>query len=168
MGGRFRDRRQRKLRRVLAVDPGKTMGWALFHDSKLMAAGCCTREALQFGALSAQARAARHSLPPSELEEDCSVIGEIPSYRGRQGKNKGSPDDLIWLGVQLGQATGLYMRKVEVVDFVTPNEWKGSVSKEICHERVKKILGPDEEMPENENARDAVGVGLWYLGRYRR
>ena len=169
MGSRVRNRAARRLRWVLALDPGTHMGWALFHEGKLVASGHCKRQALQKGALTPQAQRAGHTLPPEVLEPDCSIIGELPTYRGKgSGDNRGTPNDLIWLGVLLGQATGLYMRKVEVVDFVTPNEWKGSVSKEISHRRIEKLLEPDEQMPENPNARDAVGVGLWYVGRYKR
>lgn len=174
MGSRFREEARSGLRKwVLAIDPGNTMGWALFLSGDLYDSGFCKKEAVQSGELTPQAVRAGHSLPPDPgyLDSTCLIVGEMPTYRGQRGekeKNVATPKDLISLGIALGQATGLYMRKVEVIEFVTPNEWKGSVPKDICHSRVKKTLKPEESMPDNHNERDAVGIGLWYLGRYRR
>jgi hypothetical protein len=108
-------------------------------------------------------------LPPEDIPKGSVLIGELPTYRGRQpGVNKATPTDLIKLAVILGEFLGLYRRKVDVVRLVTPAEWKGSVPKDICHSRIEDVLGPDEKMPENHNARDAVGIGLFELGRYKR
>jgi hypothetical protein len=159
---------------VLAIDPGKTFGWALFCDGKLFASAHCSQKAFFSWKLSAQAVRVGMDLPP--LPEDflepgdtCVVVGEKPNYR-HQGTGKGdaSPNDLITLSIFLGELVALYRRKVDVVEFVTAHGWKGSVKKEICHSRMQKVLDPDEQMPENHNARDAVGICLWKLGRYRR
>lgn len=156
------------MKAVFAIDPGKHMGWAYFLDGKLVDSGYCSKRAFLSGILSRAESRAGQKLPPSDISPVSVLIGEMPTYRGRQGENKGTPDTLIALGVTLGQAVGLYMRKVEVVEFVTPNEWKGSVPKDICHRRIEKVLDEDEQLPDNHNAKDAVGVGLWKLGRYRR
>jgi hypothetical protein len=93
----------------------------------------------------------------------------MPTWRGHgSGENKGTPTALIELAFRLGELVGLYMRKVEVVELVTPAVWKGSVPKEICQSRILKKLEPEElsVLDKNHNAMDAVGIGLWKLGRY--
>lgn len=158
-------------RYILVFDPGTKTGWAVFEDGVLTASGYCSVRALRTGVLSPAEKRVGQLLPPSleDVPEDALVLGEKPQYRGRgSGENKGTPNDLITLGVLLGEIVGLYRRKVGVVEFATPNEWKGSVSKDICHRRVEKALREGEQLPNNHNARDAVGIGLWRLGRYRR
>lgn len=155
---------------LIAIDPGKTFGWALFCDGKLTDSAHCSQTALFSGKLSSQAIRNGMKLPPTwdaPLVGGSMLVGEKPNYR-RAGGSKASPDDLITLGIFLGELVGLYRRKVGTVELVTAHEWKGSLDKDICHKRVQKILEPDESMPDNHNARDAVGIGLWKLGRYRR
>ncbi len=154
---------------LIAIDPGKTFGWALFCEEKLSGSAHCSQSAFFAGKLSAQAVRTGMKLPPTldDLPGEFLFVGEKPNYR-RAGGSKTSPDDLITLGIFLGELVALYRRKVDTVELVTAHEWKGSLDKDICHKRIQKILRPDEVMPENHNARDAVGIGLWKLGRYRR
>lgn len=159
---------------LVAIDPGGTFGWALFCDGRLFDSAHCSKTAFFSWHLSAQAKRVGMQLPPDPPEfvepgDTCTVVAEMPNYRHRgPGERDASPNDLITLGVFLGELVALYRRKVDVVEFVTAHGWKGSLSKDICHRRVGKVLDSDEQMPTNPNARDAVGIGLWKLGRYRR
>lgn len=163
-----------RLRWILAIDPGKTFGWALFCEGVLIDSAHCSQKAYFAGKLSAQAKRAGMKLPPNpedfmEPGDTCTVIAEKPNYHHQgKGERDSPPNDLITLGVFLGELVAPYRRKVDVVEFVTAHGWKGSVNKDICHARAKDILDPKEQMPANHNARDAVGVGLWKSGRYRR
>ena len=59
---------------------------------------------------------------------------------------------------------------------VYPSTWKGNVPKGIHHRRVwdaltedeRTLLGPPEGPSYDHNEYDAVGLGLWFLGRLRR
>jgi len=158
-------------RLLLAIDPGAMFGWALFRDGKLVDSGHCSKKAFYAWKLSPQAIRAGQKLPPeASTMLGGIVVGETPNYRhqGSSKKGQATPNDLITLGILLGELVGLYRRKVDVVEFVTAQEWKGSLGKDICHNRIKRFLEPDETMPDNHNARDAVGIGLFKLGRYRR
>jgi len=141
---------------VIAFDPGVTTGWAEFVDGKLVAAGHLSKKALLGG-----------TKPLPTAYEFTQLVIEQPVFYP-DGRNKSRPKDLLTLAILAGEIAGLYRRKVEVVEFVTPREWKGSVSKEICHNRMESILTQSEAMPSNHNAKDAVGIGLWKVGRYRR
>lgn len=156
---------------LLAIDPGKTMGWALFRDGVLVDSGACKTECVLLDKpLSKQAIRNGHKAPPKveTLMGSQLLLGEMPQYRGRGGDNKGTPDALIRLGVSLGEAMGVYKRSFCRLEYVTPEQWKGSTPKDISHRRVQKALTPDEHFPDNHNARDAVGIGLWKLGRLKR
>ena len=53
---------------------------------------------------------------------------------------------------------------------IKPVAWKGNVPKEVHHERLKKELSRSELklVPEDHNVWDAVGLGLYALGRTQR
>jgi len=55
---------------------------------------------------------------------------------------------------------------------VFPATWKGQLKKHVCHARIDLALTPGERkiIPKLaktylHNMLDAVGIGLWYLGR---
>ncbi len=59
---------------------------------------------------------------------------------------------------------------------VYPPQWKGNVPKKIMTERIKKLLTPKEraildagDWPKSleHNVVDAIGIGLWRLGRLK-
>lgn len=98
-------------------------------------------------------------------------MAEKPVYYSQGGDRseaKASPNDLIALGITLGEFIGRYRPYVSDVELVTAKEWKGSVRKDISHRRIEKSLGEGEIFPTNPNAKDAVGIGLWRVGRYLR
>lgn len=54
---------------------------------------------------------------------------------------------------------------------VYPADWKGQMPKRVCRERIRGRLAPEEldcvAGRVTHDAWDAVGVGLWALGRFR-
>lgn len=158
---------------LITIDPGATFGWAWFANGKLIDSGHCSQKAYFAGKLSAQATRVGMKLPfvpvARVYPDEWVLVAEKPNYR-HQGSDgpKATPNDLITLGIFLGELIALYRKIVDEVELVTAHEWKGSLKKDICHARLEKLLGPDEKMPDNHNAKDAVGIGLRKLGRYRR
>lgn len=55
---------------------------------------------------------------------------------------------------------------------IAPSAWKGQVPKNIHRHRILKALKPVEKQAivtiDNHNTIDAVGIGLWVLGRLGR
>lgn len=58
---------------------------------------------------------------------------------------------------------------------VYPSEWKGTVKKSVMLERIRKALSPEElarceftNKSDDEDLLDAVGIGLWRLGRLNK
>jgi len=161
------------LKHLITLDPGKTFGWAWFINGKLADSGHCSQKAYFAGKLSAQAKRVGMKLPPNPhtvrtYQDEWVLVAETPNYRHQGDGPKATPNDLITLGIFLGELLALYRKNVDTVQLVTAHEWKGSLKKEICHARLEKLLGPAEKMPDNHNAKDAVGIGLHKLGRYRR
>jgi hypothetical protein len=87
---------------------------------------------------------------------------------------KVDPGDLIDLAIVVGRIIGLSGREVTLYK---PSQWKGQTPKAIHHERIKKLLSADElsrvVLPKakktlGHNVWDAIGLGLFHLGRAGR
>lgn len=149
---------------LVAVDPGTSVVcFATFEGGRLTLVSALRRESVEemIGAL-------------RDLRTDGTGPGEVvvevpqvyPSSRA-----KGNPNDLIRVALAAG---GAAVAVGGVVRLVRPHEWKGSVPKEIHNRRTLAKLDREEveafegvDLPPylRHNALDAVGIGLWRLGR---
>lgn len=151
--------RDRVLSYLLAIDPGADMGWALFESATLISCGL--------------------GQPDGTALRIARVAIERPMiYPGP--RQKARPRDVITLALRAGEAAGLYARVYGVTpEYFEPDEWKGgSISKEAHHPRIWKRLNGTERrlvstncgrLPEKKqhNVLDAIGIGLFALGRNR-
>jgi hypothetical protein len=147
---------------LLAIDPGESTGFAAFRH----------------GVLSCAWPATIHAEPIRELGTirgyDACVI-ERPRFY--PGQSKVDANDLIVLALRAGilaQAVAATSTR-----FVAPSDWKGQLPKNVCHVRIRAILSPLEAgILERDtrklaasvahNVLDAVGIGLFALGRFGR
>jgi hypothetical protein len=139
---------------LLCIDPGKYAGWARFRDGSLEAAGAAQADRLSF-------------------EECDELVVEVPQYRPH---SRVDPNDLITLAWESGKLAERVPNGSTILVF--PSTWKGSVPKEVHNRRVTALLSPDEvhvlesalcwRFAYRHNMVDAVGLGLWRLGRLRR
>ena len=141
---------------LISIDPGKNhFAYAKWARNKLLSCGrsAVTTEVfrgLQFGSM------------------DCVVI-EVPQIYS-QRKWKGDPNDLVDVAVTVGrlaQASGDGR-----FELVRPRAWKGTVEKEVHQMRIRKELSPSERAllgpltkKDARDVLDAIGIGLWKLGR---
>lgn len=67
----------------------------------------------------------------------------------------------------IGSISGATRRKIQRMVLTPPREWKGQLPKSVTIYRVKKTLGADvcRRLNIKTHAWDAVGIGLWFLGR---
>jgi len=151
--------------RLIAIDPGAKTGWALFQDSTLIRCGTVPSSRL-------------HELP----DADACVV-EFPRARRRHPR----PDDLLKLAAIAAECCARYSPPVPIAAWVGtvqtqprptkvfPETWKGQLPKDVCWKRVRACLWAQElavvDAPLgmgrfDHNARDAIGIGLWYLGRF--
>lgn len=103
--------------------------------------------------------------------ETWQVVLEIP--RVYHGKGKGDLNDLIDVATLVGGLATLGSS----THFVTPSEWKGQAPKDVTARRVLERLTPAERELFNDcdgpdglkhNVLDAIGIGLWKVGRWLR
>jgi hypothetical protein len=95
------------------------------------------------------------------------MLIEIPRAYG--AGSPVDPNDLIKLALLGGYLAGINNSARRW--YIHPQDWKGQVPKKIDNERTLRQLKDNErhilgERP-NHNVVDAVGIGLWALGRRR-
>lgn len=138
---------------LLAFDPGNRTGWARFVGQKLVAAGL-----LKAGRI--------------ELGWPQKVVVEVPRWYPKE--HEIDVNDLLDLGLKAGVLSGFYEQRGVEVESVFPRTWKGTVPKKIHNERVLAALTEEEvallprrprAKDHDHNVLDAVGIGLWKLGR---
>ena len=164
------------MKRTVAVDPGlRGCGVAMFDDGVLMSAWYEKNPELTgdgMEAILAMAMAVRHAAADE-------VVVEFPHvYAG--SKSKGDPHDLLVLAAIDG-AIGAFAtiplggRDGAKVRHVFPSEWKGQLDKDACWHRVEGRLQEFEKRiihwpcaSLRHNVQDALGIGLFAVGRFER
>ena len=150
---------------LVAIDPGKVTGVAVFQGGVLCRATVCSLEECRI--FIEDEEPLRRGKPAG----DCII--ELPQvYPGQQ--QKGDQNDLINLAVMVGR----YAERATVCGFhvtlVKPREWKGQLPKDVCWRRVRETLTPLElgkmaKVPKSQahNMYDAIGLGTWFQKRWR-
>lgn len=152
---------------LLAVDPSLTCtGWARFFCGSLQ--GCGLIRPDRGDPFASRVSLAGHAF--RGVSVDILVIEWPQVYRAT--RSKGDPNDLLAVA---GVAGGVLSQVTALQRTLTPKpaEWKGQVPKEIHNARVLARLDDAERAlvdgagPASllNNAIDAVGLGLWALGR---
>ncbi len=145
---------------MLSIDPGKHMfGWAAFEDDRLNRCGLVKGEGFQdmMGAF------VYHRTPTE-------IVVEIPQvYQQRMWK--GDPNDLIDVAIVAGAVAAQFRCETT---FIRPRKWKGTRPKKVCNKltlgtlddgELKVYRSVDVLASLRHNVIDAIGIGLWRLGR---
>jgi hypothetical protein len=139
---------------LVAVDPGRDAGVAVFDGGRLVCNTVVRRRGDDFAA---QVRAIEMFIPSA-----AHIVAErmVP----RRGRFEAA-DDLV----DVTLLTGMLV-KGKVFTLYRPEQWKGQLSKDVQHAKMMRVLDPEELslLSPDHNARDAVGIGLYHLGRGRR
>ena len=158
--------------RLLAFDPGTNTGWAAFSTSgRLKAAGLIEFE-------DCYPRCMIHDFP--NLEGVKNVIIEKPRIYDRK-LWKGDPNDLISVALIGGFCAGVEFRDMYTtiggyreIEYIYPQDWKGGRPKDVDNKYTLTLLDHEEtiilsklKLPKTKlhNVIDAVGIGLWGVGR---
>ena len=131
---------------LVAIDPGKSAGLAVFRDRELV-----------------RVLAVDGDDPPA-LGGCDEIVCEIP----HTGAGRMTLEDRATLCVRAGLLIGSVRRQGTAFRLVTPNDWKGQLPKAVSHKRIRAKLTAAElallkGLPHD--SWDAVGIGLWALGR---
>lgn len=162
---------------LLAIDPGKLeCGWALFENGVLDKAGLARNPVHKPGAEGPDVwlETTKQILEEVSAERPDVLVMEIPQVY-KQGQQKGDQKDLVELAGVDGCIRGLFCLADKCVVY-RPAQWKGQTPKPIHNKRVMAKLTQAEiktfeadtaDVPRSllHNVVDAVGIGLFYLGR---
>jgi len=175
---------------LVSIDPGRNLGFAVFvycgpfmleghpHGWVLRDAGLVTNTATDINTQARETRAEVHSKVLRLLRDSGFHPGQPPLsvcelMEWRPDDRRSNAQDLIRVATIGAAVAGMLSPEPA---FVTPNEWKGQVPKEIMGSRILHSLQWDEanragkDIPTNlrHNVIDAVGIGLWAVGRMQR
>lgn len=149
--------------RLLAIDPGACTGWAWFQGGELLRAGVCN----------ADERPTMNVQPWAPIDTPDLLIIEWPNAHETRNASPGKVQDLFRMCIRAGRleerADALSVR------YVMPSDWKGQILKEETMRRVLARLSTEEKarlpnLPKTKahNMFDAIGIGLFELGRWGR
>jgi hypothetical protein len=148
--------------RLIAIDPVKNkVAWAGFDtdDKELLYVAAGTVETMC-------EHARRFYGGGIEVLIECPQV-----YQQRY--LKGDPNDLIQVAITVGRLREAF----GAGEFVLPHIWKGNASKPIMHGRILRALSREENAAfvrgqiaaaHRGDVLDAIGIGLWRLGRLKR
>lgn len=151
---------------LLAIDPGlKVLGWALFQNGLLTRCGLSRTDAAVLGQ---QAVCHRRNLEAERLIPIIgAIVAERMTWRGADGEKDRNPQVLMDLNLIAGHLAD---------EWVSPPEWKGNVPKDKHQPFILRHLDSGELAIVRKlgakrivhNAVDAVGIGLYVLGRLEK
>jgi hypothetical protein len=149
---------------LIAIDPGKVTGVAVFEGGTLQSATVCSLDVLSF---------IEDRSPLNRLRAAGDCVIEVPQvYPGQQ--QKGDQNDLINLAVTVGRYAERAAACRFKVTLVKPREWKGQLPKDVCWKRVRETLTAQElanmakvTKSQAHNMHDAIGLGTWFQKRWR-
>ena len=158
--------------RVVAVDPGlNRSGVAVFSGGRLVEVTTVSRTSGPSLPLPERVRVMADAITEFvyPIGSRVSLAIEFPQiYQRGAGKSKGNPNSLT----PLAALAGLLMASFASTAFYLPSEWKGQLTKQASHARIKERLTASEtgRVPPRlaHDGWDAIGIGLHYLGRFER
>jgi hypothetical protein len=144
---------------ILAVDSGANLGWALFEGQTLVECGL-TRTTGDLHALA--------------VRLTTRGITRLVIERPHAGRTRAPARDILTLAVRAGEAGGVLNYLLGVTpEYIEPGKWKGQLKKDISNRRTEAKLTPPEKsllskikpLSAKHNVTDAVGIGLFAVGR---
>lgn len=169
---------------VVAVDPGRNQGVAVFHRPpparhmgfSLVAAELVEGQSREVNDLINELREKTRLYLQGVFQTNPGVgypVAAITEYM------EWRPDDARSVAEDLIQVSTGAAVVVSAISgnlwFIPPPDWKGTVPKDICNTRVLSLLSPGERkripsLPEKKlhNVIDAVGIGMFFTRRMER
>lgn len=153
--------------RLVSIDPGtRFTGYAWFEGKRLVDCGVIKAKGLHPMLVKCREYFA-------ECEEPMPLVAIEKPQVYTQRKMKGDANDLITISLVAGYCASFF----EKSRFVLPRDWKGTVDKDVMCRRVKnrwmndheRFILEEKHIPKGQvnNTLDAIGVGLFVLGRNR-
>lgn len=153
---------------LLSLDPGQHTGWALFEhtpNGRVLAVSIQTGKGSDWIERSMDlCRWLQEFLAdrPSVKTLYCELPMVFDGASGHMAAVEQVPVKLAYL---VGGYAGVALSLGRNFHPVSVHQWKGQASKEIVKNRIVAILGKQQCRGYKKDIWDAVGVGLWALGR---
>lgn len=113
------------------------------------------------------------TLKQSPLDAVSLVVFECPVI---YPKSKAPPTDIMALYGAVVAMASICTKRYILSRFVEPRKWKGNVPKEVFGKRIEaKLMDKERKLAQldrfpktkRHDVVDAIGIGLWHLGRMR-
>jgi Holliday junction resolvasome RuvABC endonuclease subunit len=156
---------------ILSIDPGLSgTGWAEWWDGKLTRVGVVpATKTPESGLLADQCEQVADRLKrmldkPLFMDE---VYIEMPQMMTNVKGIAAQAGAVYKLAFLVGYLAREFLPGT--VHTVTVAEWKGQLPKDVVQRRIERDLGKRtcEKLNIKSHAWDAVGIGLWAVGRWR-
>jgi len=144
---------------LLAIDPGRNVGWALAIGGEL--AACGTERNVEWKNVDAVDNLL------ARLPHACAVIAEMPRVYPSVAKWKGDPQHIV----RLAMLTGRIVERFAAWAVVEPKTWQGgSPPERVVRNRTWSRLSVNEKTliergSMTSHAWDAIGILLYSLNR---
>lgn len=160
------------MRSLLSIDPGLTgTGWALwFNDLRPERIGVIKAGKGEWWERAQQIADELVALCDARTR----VVAEFTEYHAAATSNMGwRTGDLQRLTFLCGAIAGRVYPRTYLP--ITTSGWKGQLPKDVAAKRVQHIIGriackrlglPEIKRRSDTHAWDAVGIGLWALGKF--
>jgi Holliday junction resolvasome RuvABC endonuclease subunit len=156
---------------LISVDPGLNgTGWAIFNSGKkgisLLDVGVITdRKSDSFQ------KRGENILKDLEVimdgREMFELAVEFPSFfQSSHGEMVARRGDLVKLAWFVGVISGAVIARDMPLRIVEVNEWKGQLKKDVVIRRIERKFPEVSEHKIKTHAWDAVGIGLYCLGKF--
>ena len=156
-----------KVKKVLSLDPGVNIGFALWDADKFKRG--VLMHPLEYGHLYNKEQektfydfkllVSRSNIITAYIEN---AVLMKNSEKGRVTADSGA---LVKLSQTIGRITQILIDQGVKVILVTVASWKGTLPKYVCERRIRRTL-PRINKNQTNHAIDAIGIGLYKLGKF--
>lgn len=162
--------RKQKMQKLIAVDPGLNLGWALFYYTPrkfhppIDHGEIVRRRTRGEDWLTAASWVLRDFDVFLRKYPNSVVVVEWPFIApGTEAKG----EDVLKIMFMVGWIAGTCNRLGMEFHHAPVRDWKGQLSKEMTHRRIRTFfdsLACHWDPPESGHTMDALGIGAWWLG----
>jgi hypothetical protein len=131
---------------VIAIDPGRSIGWAIGADRVVLACGTV------------------RDLDRLPCQGIGMAIVEMPRVYPMATKWKGDPQDIVRLAFLAGRIAARYPE----YRLIEPRAWRGNAPDKVITRRTERALAPDEPRGDTPHSWDAIGILLHHWERRAR
>jgi len=165
------------FRRMISVDPGLTFGWAAWQDREVQLTGQSNTtigdwHLLETGIFETSPKdefairlfqIGREFARVVARHQGCEMVYIEEPFFDEKNTAVNKSGALVKLSASVGALLGAITEQRIRVETVPVRKWKGQLPKEITHKRIQLEL---PNCKATSHALDAVGIGLYKVGRF--